>query len=457
MVDDDDISNITFSGDDSNGFSSREWKNRKDGEPLRASTRQNPCCEVQAKPTTGKTVKIQQEQLQQKRRTGHFRVQRERKNIFNGSANRGNCPPFSVPPQTHETLKRATAAAALANEAQKLAQLRAQARWEEERNKPFYRGGTRLRRRRKINGKDHCGNKAEENLSRQKKPPWDNSIQPLVGEGTLKIRNRKECNATALVERQQRQLALRLKALEREEALHLEAKQSLEARRAKANVSSTITIRKNNKEVEPKHRQQLEMQDRGDGQVERTYTETKVKITPSQSNAFACLIRQTRATSPFDDQIIDKLLASDPSDEDPTNATASQHDMAELLREKQMQLLEGIERQLRQLRLLDEKVEEKDFGFQVANYCNDKLAKYVDVEDKFCTDNTPVIEVSNETDDVSFITTQPLPKSLGGNPPHPSQEEYFYWQLKQYMDYKKCTENRGDDKVEVQSNILIEL
>lgn len=454
MVDDDDISNITFSGDDSNGCSSREWKNRKDGEPLRATAIQNPCCEVQAKPTTSKTVTVQKERLQQKRRTGHLWVQPERKNTFNLSTNRGNCRPVSVPPQTDETLRRATAAAALANEAQKLAQLRAQARWEEERNKPCYRGGTRLRRRRKINGKDHRSNKAEGNLRRQKKPPWDNSIQPLVGEGTLKIRNRKECNATALVERQQRQLALQLKALEREEALHLEAKQSLEARRAKAKVSSTMAIRKYNKEVEPKHRQELQMQDRCDGHVERTYTETKVKITPSQSNAFACFIRQTRATSPFDDQIIDKLLVSDPSDEDPTNATASQHDMEELLREKQMQVLEGIESQLRQLRLLDEKVDEKDFGFQDANYCNDKLT---DVEDNFCTANMPVTEVTNETDDVSIITAQPVLESFSDSPPHPSQEEYFYWQLKQYMDYKKCAENRGDDNAEVQSNIIIEL
>jgi hypothetical protein len=447
--DDDAISNITFSGDESNrSCSRRKWETRKKYEEpiICASTIQNPCCKAKVESTAGKTAKVQKrERLQQKRRTGHLKVQQDKTNILK------NCRLLSVHPQTHETLRRATAAAALANEAQKLAQLRAQARLEEERNKPCYKGGTRLRRRKNNN------NNKTETLQRKSKPPWDNSIQPMVGEGTLKIRNRKECNATVLVERQQRQLALRLKALEREEALHLEEKQSLEARRAKSSMSSTIKIRKCNKEVEPKHRQELEMQDRCDGQVERTYTETKVKITPSKSNAFVCFTCQTRSTSPFDDQIVAKLLALDSSDGDPTKAAeASQNDMQEELQMKQMQLLKGIERQLMQLRLLDEEVNE-GFGFKVPNYCNEKLTKNRNVEHNLSASNMPVAEAINETDAVSVITTQPLLESFYDSPAHPSQEEYFYCQLKQYIDHKKFSENRGDGHAELQSSKIIEL
>lgn len=386
--DEDDMSNITFSGDED--CSAKVAGSRA---PL-ASVRQ-----IQSK--TMSRIKKQQRQPSRLGARRHpSSVGGKQKSLL------GKEPCIT----TNElaTLTRATAAAALANEAQRLAQLRARAHWIEERNKPCYKGRTKLQKRR------NNSNQAK----RQPKPKqqWDCTAQPLVGEGILQIRNMQEREASALAERRERQLYRRMKSLERDETFHLEAKQAFHTRRKKTNMETNkhigITTETNPEKIGHTLREELVMNDRCDGNIERTFG--KIQITPSKIASLKCCCR-TRSTSPFDENIVAGLINTAAQDKrrgveatahfssSPLTKHSSDQD---LLEERQLEALKSIEKQLEEIRLINE--DECPFQLENLAYCYDNESRIPIEQGNLHNDSLLLVsEVVNETDVVSCITVTP--------------------------------------------------
>lgn len=441
--DEDDMSNITFSGDED--CSAKVGGSRA---PL-ASVRQ-----LQSK-TTSRVKKQQQQQ------PSHLGARRYPSSM---GGKQKSLPKKELCTTTTElaTLTRAMAAAALANEAQRLAHLRARAHWMEELNKPCYKGRTNQQKRR------NNGNRAK----RQPKPKqqWDCTAQPLVGEGILQIRNMQEREASALAERRERQLCRRMKSLKRGETFHLEAKEAFNTRRKKTNMEAnkpvSITTETKPEKIGHTLREELVMNDRCDGNIERTFG--KIQITPSKIASLKCCCR-TRSTSPFDEKIVAGLMITTAQDEhrgvgatahsssSPLTKHSSDQD---LLEERHLEALTRIEKQLEEIRLMNEN--EHPLKLENLAHCYDNDSKIPIKQGNLQTDSLLLVsEVVNETDVVSCITITPSEKSclITGEHDFPislhnGENISLSSELKQFLANRDCVDS---SRSEVLPSKLIEL
>ena len=472
--DDDEISNITFSGDESNGAKydlkdAHYYVNERESTPRCQSAnramdhrRRVPKCDEVWSLTGASARYSRQKGILLKPSSSSLPVfaskGRKQPPTTNPSVKHSSKHSTTMSIQTKDTStisakrERVNASSIIINDAQRKAAARARGHVEEERKKPSYKG--KIHR----HGPNNAWGK-EKTVPVKHSKQWDCAAPTPLDKGTSRIRNMVERNATILEERREQQLERMKMKQEKVEMIKVEAKEALQIRmEAKRNThgceafdrrpdDTMLTTDPMKHEETPRKRQERQFIDRSDGEIARTFA--VVQVAPSKPSAISCY--RTRSTSPFNMEKVANVLNATPTTVSTVHQSPAKCGLE--LRERQVSVLRKIEEELEQIRLNEAclQLEDGNSGAHDAVQVTQKI----DVNGKYGVHNTS--EVVNETDAVSWITLSPVnhEKETATDKGYLTVSQNLRSRLDQYLQGKH--RERNDGYSELHKSKIIEM